>query len=463
MMLNNIIKGYNCVKIMALNLFGILLVFTTATGSAYTSINIQLFQIAGAQLADNNNSNNNADVSLVSQREYSDAYSFHIVGEVQNTGTVSAEFVEIVASFYDGNGQFVGTSFTYTNPTTVSPGMKAPFDIQLAADDKIVKESKNYQLTLSWSNQDGKEMVKQYNSADLRQGQLQGQQQQQSSSPIGSSNTLSQTTEATTTTTTDTSFAAKALQFLTYCNNQLSQTPVNSMTTDTLVFCTMVYDWYYMGCNNNNAILAPIIAAQCKDPIIIQQVNNYKTQIDIRIKQIVKIKVRPPGDGGGDGNETGKGNDTEPIFDTCMGGPPGIDGCPPEDGRNETTSLLPIILPPDPCIENPDAEGCPTSPEDLCKNDPTAKGCEPAPDPCIENPNAEGCQTQEPIPKLGLLPDDGTAPLADNDDTIPSIDTDNGDKNADDDDDGGGDNGDSGDSGDNEDGGDDGGDAAKPS
>jgi hypothetical protein len=88
----------------------------------------------------------------------------------------------------------------------------------LLTDDKIAKEGKNYQLTLSWTTQDGKEMVKQYKSADLGQGQ------QQSSSPVDSSdNTLSQTTEAaTTTTTTDISFGAKALQFLTYCNNQFS-------------------------------------------------------------------------------------------------------------------------------------------------------------------------------------------------------------------------------------------------
>jgi hypothetical protein len=152
-------------------------------------------------------------------------------------------------------------------------------------------------LTLSWTNQGGKEIVKQYKNADLR-----GEQGQQSSSSIigGSSNTLSQTTEATTA-ATDTSFAAKALQFLAYCNNQFSQTPVSSMTTDTLVFCTMVYDWYLMGCNNT--ILAPIIAAQCKDPVIMQQIINYKTQINIRLKQIVKIEVPPPRDGGGNGGK----------------------------------------------------------------------------------------------------------------------------------------------------------------
>jgi hypothetical protein len=349
------------VKILALGLIALLLVATTtATRSAdNNSITNRLFQIAEAQLTDNS-SNNNANVSLVSQRAYNDADLFHIVGEVQNTGTEAAEFVQIVASFYNENGQFVGTSYTFTTPTTVSPGMKAPFDIQLLTEDKIAKEGKNYQLTLSWTTQDGKEMVEQYKSADLGQGQ------QQSSSPVGSSdNTLSQTTEAaTTTTTTDISFGAKALQFLTYCNNQFSQTSVNSMPIDTLVFCTMVYDWYYMGCNNNT-ILTPIIAAQCKDPVIIQLVNKYKTEIDIRIKQIVKIVVPPPRDGGGDGNDTGNGNDTNggnntmPIFDTCMGGLPGIDGCPPEDGGNETTNILPIISPPiDPCIENPNAEGC---------------------------------------------------------------------------------------------------------
>ena len=74
---------------------------------------------------------------------------------------------------------------------------------------------------------------------------------------------LFQIAEATT--TTDVSFGAKALEFLTYCNNQFSQIPINSMTTDVLVFCTMVYDWYLMSCNNNNAIVAPIIAAQCND------------------------------------------------------------------------------------------------------------------------------------------------------------------------------------------------------
>jgi len=370
---------------------GILLVVaatTAATGSVNNNvITNRLLQIAEAQLTDNNGSNNNADVSIVSQRAYSDEYTFHIVGEVQNTGSESAEFVQIVASFYEGNGQFVGTSYTFTAPTTVSPGTKAPFDIQMLIDDKIAKESKSYQLTLSWTNEGGKEIVKQYKNADLRQGQE--QEQQSSSFPsVGSgTNTLSQIPEATTSTaTTDILFAAKALQFLTYCNNQFSQTPVGSMTIDTLVFCTMVYDWYYIGCNN--AIIAPIIAAQCKDPVIIQQVNNYKTQIDIRIKEIIVPPLPPINDNQTNGNQTTGGDNTTKVPITMLSKGPdnetdfsiGDKGGGAGSDNGDNSSLL-LTTPPDPCVENPSLPEC-TSATPLRSL---------LADPCVENPSLPEC------------------------------------------------------------------------
>ena len=81
-------------KILSLSLVGILLVVATtitATGSAdnNNSITNRLFKIAEAQVTDNNNNNNAADVSIVSQRAYSDASLFHITGEAQNTGRES--------------------------------------------------------------------------------------------------------------------------------------------------------------------------------------------------------------------------------------------------------------------------------------------------------------------------------------------------------------------------------------
>ena len=41
---------------------------------------------------------------------------------------------------------------------------------------------------------------------------------------------------------------------------------------------------------------------------------------------------------------------------------------------------------PDPCLEDPNAEGCE---EDPCLEDPTLEGCD---DPCIEDPTLEGCE-----------------------------------------------------------------------
>jgi hypothetical protein len=220
------------------------------------------------------------------------------------------------------------------------------------------------------------------------------------------------------------------------------------MTIDTLVFCTMVYDWYYIGCNN--AIIAPIIAVQCKDPIIIQQVNNYKTQIDIRIKQII---VPPPRDGGGNGNDTDtnqtngeSGNNNMsvirgPITCAAIGGCDGVcspgeteNGCaefgylapseppiknnsrisppiPPGEGADAGTGgdndNVTLSIPSDPCIENPSLPECTTgTPQALIS------------DPCIENPSAEGCETPPPPPPT----DDG-----DTDNTnAGDIDTDDG-------------------------------------
>jgi hypothetical protein len=119
----------------------------------------------------------------------------------------------------------------------------------------------------------------------------------------------------------------------------------------------MVYDWFLMRCNN--ALLStPIIAAQCRDPVIIQQVNKYETEIDIRIKQIVNII--PSGGGGGDGgNGSNSGNDTNktrsggnktPLADPYLGNPtlpectaplpePNPPSCP--DDQQDCETLVP--------------------------------------------------------------------------------------------------------------------------
>ena len=64
---------------------------------------------------------------------------------------------------------------------------------------------------------------------------------------------------------------------------------------------------------------------------------------------------------------------------------------------------VPNIIPPapDPCIENPDAEGCPPAPDPCIKN-PDAEGCEPTPpppSPCEEDLTAEGCEDPQSEPE----------------------------------------------------------------
>jgi hypothetical protein len=50
-----------------------------------------------------------------------------ITGEIKNRGTNTANFVELIATFYNINNQTVGNENTFTNPSTLQPGQAAPF------------------------------------------------------------------------------------------------------------------------------------------------------------------------------------------------------------------------------------------------------------------------------------------------------------------------------------------------
>lgn len=52
-----------------------------------------------------------------------------IVGEVQNEGTRKSSFVRVVCTYYDANGEVIGTSFTYTDPDEIDAGDSAPFEL----------------------------------------------------------------------------------------------------------------------------------------------------------------------------------------------------------------------------------------------------------------------------------------------------------------------------------------------
>ncbi len=69
-------------------------------------------------------------LQIVSHQSYVDSLGwYHIVGEVQNSGNVSIEFVEVIAKLYDDTNEVIGTKLTFTAPDIIFPGGKAPFDI----------------------------------------------------------------------------------------------------------------------------------------------------------------------------------------------------------------------------------------------------------------------------------------------------------------------------------------------
>jgi hypothetical protein len=99
-------------------------------------------------------SSGGGNVNLLSQRFNEDEFSSEIVGEVENNGTEAVKFVKVATTFYDGNGNIVGTENTYADPSDLSPGMKAPFKIFLTSDS-VISDTETYGFTISWDNPDG--------------------------------------------------------------------------------------------------------------------------------------------------------------------------------------------------------------------------------------------------------------------------------------------------------------------
>jgi hypothetical protein len=101
------------------------------------------------QLSESSESNNKVDIT--SYNSYINSIGhLHVIGEVENNSPVIAEFVKIIGTFYDDNGNVVGTSFTYSNPTDIGSGEKAPFDLILSDSTIPVEQIKEYRLTISY-------------------------------------------------------------------------------------------------------------------------------------------------------------------------------------------------------------------------------------------------------------------------------------------------------------------------
>ena len=78
-----------------------------------------------------------------------------ISGQVKNIGNGTAESIKTTFTFYDSNGNMVGTDYTYLDLDKLNPGQKTPFSLML--DKTEIKNGAQYELSLSWYNPDGTE------------------------------------------------------------------------------------------------------------------------------------------------------------------------------------------------------------------------------------------------------------------------------------------------------------------
>jgi hypothetical protein len=73
-----------------------------------------------------------------------------ITGEIKNRGTNTANFVELIATFYNINNQTVGNENTFTKPSILQPGQAAPFTMYLSSKDMLLSQIKSVKYHLSW-------------------------------------------------------------------------------------------------------------------------------------------------------------------------------------------------------------------------------------------------------------------------------------------------------------------------
>jgi hypothetical protein len=69
--------------------------------------------------------------------------------EVENKSPNVAEYVEVIGTLYDNNNKIVGTSFTFTEPSDLAVGEKAPFDLIISDASIPVEQIERYTLKIS--------------------------------------------------------------------------------------------------------------------------------------------------------------------------------------------------------------------------------------------------------------------------------------------------------------------------
>ena len=77
------------------------------------------------------------------------AQSNDLVGEIKNRGE-DVSYVKIIATLYDKDDIVIGTDYTYTDPSDLRSGQRAPYDISLSDSDVDVDKIAKATYSLEW-------------------------------------------------------------------------------------------------------------------------------------------------------------------------------------------------------------------------------------------------------------------------------------------------------------------------
>jgi len=79
--------------------------------------------------------------------------TYHVVGEVSNTGTVSLKLLNVTVTFYNQNNSPIGSSSSYALLNVLLPGRKTPFEV--VWNDFRANQVYSYGLSLQFSEYNG--------------------------------------------------------------------------------------------------------------------------------------------------------------------------------------------------------------------------------------------------------------------------------------------------------------------
>jgi hypothetical protein len=80
-------------------------------------------------------------LKVLSSNSYIDSLGYlHVVDAIQNGTTESVTYVKATATFYDQNNKVVATDYSFTSPSDLGPGDKAPFEIILTSASIPLKQ-----------------------------------------------------------------------------------------------------------------------------------------------------------------------------------------------------------------------------------------------------------------------------------------------------------------------------------